>query len=288
MQAVNVLTDRVKRINKINTEIADWLQDNPKLNNPIQERRRVEDQYVQSLKKLLTFKVPNSQSELGVFSGPWDKILQSVDSTAHSHHVFSSQLEKDVEGPLRNFQSRKEMQNMQTISANLTAMARDLEDAQKKADALSRKGPKTNAQKMADATARLESATQQWDSQAPFIFETLQAIDEQRVNQLRDLLTQYETHESDQAQRNQARAADTLASMLEISTEQEIGSFKERVLSGKPRLEKRATASRQSSNVPTSQTLVPPPPAPSSIGPRDDDASDHSGLADGKGGMMTY
>lgn len=26
MQAVNVLTDRVKRINKINTEIADWLQ----------------------------------------------------------------------------------------------------------------------------------------------------------------------------------------------------------------------------------------------------------------------
>ncbi|KAK2040806.1 SAFF domain-containing protein [Colletotrichum somersetense] len=273
MQAVNVLNDRVKRINKINTEIADWLQ----------ERRRVEDQYVQSLKKLLTFKVPNSQSELGVFSGPWDKILQSVDSTAHSHYIFASQLEKDVEAPLRNFQSRKEMQNMQTISANLTAMARDLEDAQKKADALARKGPKTNAQKMADATTRLESATQQWDSQAPFIFETLQALDEQRVNQLRDLLTQYETHESDQAQRNQARAADTLASMLEISTEQEIESFKERVLSGKPRLEKRATASRQSSNVPTSQTLVPPLPPPSSIGQRDDDASDHSGLADGKG-----
>lgn len=176
---------------------------------------------------------------------------------------------------------------MQTISANLTAMARDLEDAQKKADALTRKGPKTNTQKMADATARLESATQQWDSQAPFIFETLQAIDEQRVNQLRDLLTQYETHESDQAQRNQSRAADTLASMLEISTEQEIASFKERVLSGKPRLEKRATASRQSSNVPTSQTLAPPPPPPSSLGQRDDDASDHSGLADGKSGMTT-
>ncbi|KXH66860.1 SAFF domain-containing protein [Colletotrichum salicis] len=272
MQAVNVLTDRVKRINKVNTEIADWLQ----------ERRRVEDQYVQSLKKLLAFKVPNSSSELGVFSGPWDKILQSVDSTAHSHHVFASQLEKDVEGPLRNFQSRKEMQNMQTITANLTSMARDLEDAQKKTEALARKGPKTNTQKMADATARLESATQQWDSQAPFIFETLQALDEQRVNQLRDLLTQYETHESDQAQRNQSRAADTLASMLEISTEQEIASFKERILSGRPRLEKRATASRQSSNAPTSQTLAPPPPPPSSLGHHDDDASEHSGLGEGK------
>lgn len=174
---------------------------------------------------------------------------------------------------------------MQTISANLTSMARDLEDAQKKADALTRKGPKTNTQKMADATARLESATQQWDSQAPFIFETLQALDEQRVNQLRDLLTQYETHESDQAQRNQSRAADTLASMLEISTEQEIGSFKERVLSGRPRLEKRATASRQSSGLPASQTLAPPPPPPSSLGQHDDDTSDHSGMAEGKTGM---
>ncbi|KAF6817102.1 Cytoskeletal protein syp1 [Colletotrichum plurivorum] len=272
MQAVNVLTDRVKRITKINTEIADW----------IQERRRVEEQYVQSLKKLLAFKVPNSQSELGVFSAPWDKILQAVDATAHSHHVLASQLDKDVEGPLRNFQNRKEMQNMQTISANLTAMARDLEDAQKKTDALARKGPKTNAQKMADATARLEQATQQWDSQAPFIFETLQALDEQRVNQLRDLLTQYQTHENDQAQRAQTRAVDTLASMLEISTELEIASFKEKVISGRPRIEKRATASRQSSNVPTSQTLAPPPPPSSSLGHHDDDTSDHSGFAEGK------
>jgi cystathionine beta-lyase/cystathionine gamma-synthase len=54
-QAVQVLTDRVKRINKINTEIADWLQ----------ERRRVEEQYVLGLRKLGQFKVPNSQSELG-------------------------------------------------------------------------------------------------------------------------------------------------------------------------------------------------------------------------------
>ncbi|KAL0930448.1 fes cip4 domain-containing protein [Colletotrichum truncatum] len=273
-QAVNVLNDRVKRITRINTEIADWLQvTHWKLNKPLQERRRVEEQYVQGLRKLLTFKVPNHQSELGVFSGPWDKILQSVDATAHSHHLFSSQLDKDVEGPLRNFQSRKEMQNMQTISANLTAMARDLEEAQKKTDALTKKGPKTNAQKMADATAKLEQATQQWDSQAPFIFETLQALDEQRVNQLRDLLTQYQTHESDQAQRAQTKAADTLAAMLEISTEQEIASFKEKVVSGRPKMEKRVTTSRQSSGLPASQTLAPPP---SSSGHHDDDTSDYS------------
>lgn len=317
MQAVNVLTDRVKRITKINTEVADWLQ---VIDYPIISRERrteaepaspgapssrgtvcpefTEAHEFQSSQRPVRARVgrfslrgPSTVLRANrlssVFSGPWDKIVLSVDATAHSHHQFASLLEKDVEAPLRNFQARKEMQNMQTISANLTAMARDLEDAQKKMDALARKGPKTNAQKMADATARLEQATQQWDSQAPFIFETLQALDEQRVNQLRDLLTQYQTHESDQAQRSQSKAAETLALMLEISTEQEIASFKEKIVSGRPRMEKRVTTSRQSSNVPTSQTLAPPPPPSSSLGHHDDDTSDHSGAMEGKSGMLS-
>jgi cystathionine beta-lyase/cystathionine gamma-synthase len=54
-QAVQTLNDRVKRINRINLEIADWLQ----------ERRRVEEQYVMGLKRLGQFRVPNAQSELG-------------------------------------------------------------------------------------------------------------------------------------------------------------------------------------------------------------------------------
>ncbi len=93
------------------------------------------------------------------------------------------------------------MQNIHTISANLHTMARELEDAQEKSDKLVRKGGKANAQKVDQATSKLESATQQWESQAPFIFETLQALDEQRINHLRDVLTQFETHEVDQATR---------------------------------------------------------------------------------------
>lgn len=50
-----MIGERVRRINKVNAEIADW----------IAERRRVEEQYVQSLRKLALFKVPNAQSELG-------------------------------------------------------------------------------------------------------------------------------------------------------------------------------------------------------------------------------
>ncbi|CRK35052.1 hypothetical protein BN1708_019683, partial [Verticillium longisporum] len=109
------------------------------------------------------------------------------------------------------------MQEMIATSGNLSGMARDLDEAQKKVETLGKKGTKGNAQKLEAALSKLNSSTQQWDSSAPFIFESLQALDEQRVNQLRDLLTQYQTHESDQAQRSQATAAETLASMLEIS-----------------------------------------------------------------------
>jgi F-BAR domain only protein len=67
-QAVNILNDRVKRISKTNIEIADWLS----------ERRRVEEQYVQGLRKLTQARFPNSQSELGY-------VLPSRCSRASSH-----------------------------------------------------------------------------------------------------------------------------------------------------------------------------------------------------------
>ncbi|KAM5345082.1 hypothetical protein ACJ41O_010944 [Fusarium nematophilum] len=281
-QASHTLTDRVKRISRINVEIADWLQ----------ERRRVEDQYVQSLRKLAQYKVPNSASELGVFQAPWNRIIDSVESIAHSHHQLADRIEKDIEHPLRNFQNRKDFQSINTMSNNLAAMAKDLEDAQDRSDKLSKKGGRANTQKVDAASSRLEAATGQWESQAPFIFESLQALDESRVNHMRDLLTQYQTHESDQAQRVQENAMETLALMLEIDTEKEIQSFVHRATAGKTRLPTR-TSTRQSSvagtttpstpvppstagstTAPTPSVQAPPPPPP----PPEDDVSEHNSV----------
>ncbi|KAK4244471.1 Muniscin C-terminal mu homology domain-containing protein [Corynascus novoguineensis] len=250
-QAVQVLSDRVKRITRANQEIADWLQ----------------EQYVAGLRKLLVFKVPNAASELGIFQAPWDKILSSTDGIAASHQLLAQRIDKDVEQPLRNFQNKKEMQNMQTISANLSTMAKELEDATEKSDKLSRKGGKANAQKVDQAAARLESASQTWESQAPFIYETLQALDEQRINHLRDVLTQFETHEVDQASRTQRAAEEVLNVMLEVNTAQEIQNFVQKTVAGKPKIE-RKSATRQ-------PTPVTPTPAPPSI--TGDDISEHSG-----------
>ncbi|KAH9908524.1 Muniscin C-terminal mu homology domain-containing protein [Xylariomycetidae sp. FL2044] len=261
-QAVQALNDRVKRISKVNTEIADWLQ----------ERRKVEEQYVQALRRLTQFRVPNMQSELGTFQAPWDKILQGAEGLALSHHKFAAKIEKDVETPLRAFQQSQEMQRMSTIQGNLQNMAKELEDARERSDKLSKKGGKASTQKVDLATGKLESASQQWDSQAPFIFETLQALDESRMNQLRDCLTQYGTYESEQAQSIQTEAETVLNSLLDYSTASEIQHFVSKTTSGRPKIEKRSLPLRQSSSAGAS-SLAPPSinlPTP------DDASSEHS------------
>ncbi len=212
-----------------------------------------------------------------VFQAPWDKILQSTDGIAASHQLFAQRIDKDVEQPLRNFQNKKEMQNIHTISTNLQAMARELDDATDKSDKLSRKAGRANAQKVDQATARLESASQQWESQSPFIFETLQALDEQRVNHLRDVLTQFETHAVDQATRSQSAAEEVLNVMLEIDTSQEIQNFARRTTSGKPKVERRGTVRQPTPVTPVTPVAAPSPAPPSITG---DDVSEHSGHRD--------
>ncbi|KAL6883131.1 Muniscin C-terminal mu homology domain-containing protein [Trichoderma longibrachiatum] len=269
-QAVQTLNDRMKRINKINLEIADWLQ----------ERRRVEEQYVQGMRKLAQFKVPNAQSELGVFQLPWSRIIESVERLAQSHQLFADRVGNDVEQPLRNFHQRQDVTNMTNISNNLTTMARELDEARDRSDKLTKKGGKASAQKVDAASSKLEAATQQWESQAPFIFETLQVLDESRVDLLRDLLTQFQTHESDRAQRDTDIAVETLAMMLEISTEREVQAFVQKVTAGKAQLPprtatRRSAVSQNSGSVPSTPNPTQPPP--------DDDVSEHNSLPNNEG-----
>ncbi|KAL7800273.1 Muniscin C-terminal mu homology domain-containing protein [Trichoderma ceciliae] len=270
-QAVQTLSDRMKRINKINLEIADWLQ----------ERRRVEEQYVMGMRKLAQFKAPNAQSELGVFQLPWSRIIDSVERIAQSHQLFADRLGNDVEQPLRAFPQRPDVQNMNNISNNLTVMARELDDARDRSDKLTKKGGKASTQKVDAASSKLESASQQWESQSPFIFETLQVLDESRVNMLRDLLTQFQTHESDRAQRGTDISVETLAMMLEISTEREVQGFVQKVTAGKAQPPSR-TATRRStthtSQHSASQPSAPSTPNPASQPPPEDDVSEHNSL----------
>jgi F-BAR domain only protein len=226
---------------------------------------------------LLTFLRSSKLIWPSIFTTPWQKIIAATESTAQSHQKFSMYVEKDVEQPLRNFVTKeREMQAMSTIQGNLSAMAKELEEAQQRSEKLNKKSGKTNSLKIESAAQKLEAAGLQWDSQAPFVFEKLQACDETRLNHLRDVLTRYQTYETDQVESSRANAEAILNLLLEVDTAQEIQNFVKNTTQGRPKLERggrRAPSSIGSNSLPI--------PSPSV----EDDISEHSGKNDGLTGQ---
>ena len=152
---------------------------------------------------------------------------------ADSHHAFASKIETDVEKPLRDYASHnRDMQAMSTIQGNLASLARDIENAQKKNERLAAKGQKAKTTNVANATNDLDVAQSQWDNQAPYVFEQLQALDESRLNQLRDVLTQYQTHEIDRVERDRALSEQCLNVLLNVETADEIKTYALRIAQG--------------------------------------------------------
>ncbi|KAK3116465.1 Suppressor of Profilin deletion [Teratosphaeriaceae sp. CCFEE 6253] len=158
---------------------------------------------------------------------------------ADAHSALAAKIEVDVEQPLREFATgNREMQAMTTIQSNLSAMAKDVERAKQKAEKLSGRGERAEAGRVANASSDLDTAESQWASQAPYVFENLQAVDEARLNRLRDVLTQYQTHEVDLVQKSQTTSEHCLNVLLSLQTEDEIKTFALKAVQGRPRAER--------------------------------------------------
>ncbi len=188
------------------------------------------------------------------------------------HSTLASKVEIDVERPLRNFSSsNREMIQMTTAQNNLAALARDVERAQEKVDKQAGKGEKADTSKVATAHSDLDSAQTQWESQAPYIFSSLQTLDEERLTHLRDVLTQFQTHEGDQAEHVGEPAEQCLNVLLNVEIEDEIKTFALKAPQTRPTLgrQKRnsiATPSRSLQPVNTSSSVLSP-----SVSTQDDD-----------------
>ncbi|KAJ5247415.1 hypothetical protein N7468_002398 [Penicillium chermesinum] len=214
-QASAVLNDRVRVINKTHTDIADFLQ----------ERRRVEEAYAQGLRRLASRPQLDNGAALGIFQIPWQRIINATEALATSHETLANKIEEDVERPLRDYSdNNRDMQSMPGIQNNLSSLAKNLETAQKKVEKARDKSAK-NPRQLTVAINAVEEVTQQWESRAPFVFEQLQAADEGRLNHLRDVLTQWQTHEVDQVERSRQAAESCLNVLLQVETADEIQTF---------------------------------------------------------------
>ena len=206
----------------------------------------------------------------------------STNTLADSHSALATKIEVDVERPLREFATtNREMTQISTIQGNLAAMAKDVEKAQQKTEKLRGKGDKAEAGKVASANADLDMAQTQWESQAPYVFENLQALDETRLNHLRDVLTQFQTHEVDQVERSRITAEQCLNVILNVEVADEIKTFALKAVQSKPTLGRNqrnsiATPSRALTS--SASSVTPSALTPSMSQPDDEFDSPRSGF----------
>jgi F-BAR domain only protein len=195
-----------------------------------------------------------------VFTSPWQKIIEATSTLAQSHHNLSQNIGVDVEAPLRDFTSmNREMQNISTMTGNIQSIAKEFENANKRADKLKDKGGKAAADKVANAASSVEDAKGQWDSQAPYVFEKLQAVDEARLDHLRNCLTQFQTHVIEANSSVSSGAEECLNALLNVQTSDEIQRFSMRApSSATTRARERRQSRSQPVSAPTTSSLAPP------------------------------
>lgn len=188
---------------------------------------------------------------------------------------------------LQNYATQnRDFSGLSTIKNNMEAMIKELDTTQRAVDKLVKKGGKANSAKVDQATQKLNTARQAWDSQAPFIFERLQAVDESRLNHLRDTLTQYLTHEADLVEKCRVSAEGPLNALLEVDTSTEIRNFVSNATRGvakseQSRIDQPRSMSIASSTMQATTTVQPPQTG----GIVDDVSSLHSARNDGGNGM---
>jgi F-BAR domain only protein len=201
-----------------------------------------------------------------IFQLPWQRIVESTESLAQSHESLARKIEVDAETPLRQFSTQnREMQGINTTQGNLASIAKDYDNAQKKAEKLKEKTGRLSSARAANASSTVDDANQQWETQAPYIFEQLQALDETRVNHLRDVLTQFQTHEVDSIEQNRKPAELCLNALLNIETADEIKTFAARITAGPrqaPLARRRSSASSNMRRLSSAGGGIAPPMPP--------------------------
>jgi hypothetical protein len=139
------------------------------------------------------------------------------------------------------------MNAVTSVQGNLGALAKDVDKAQQKTEKL--QGKATSRQ--ADASSDLDHAQVQWQSQAPYVFEQLQVLDEARLAQLRDLFTQSQTIEMDQVEKHRATTEHCLNILLNVETQDEIATFAIKATANVPRATQSRSSNRASFAVPS-------------------------------------
>ncbi|KAI8333103.1 hypothetical protein BC941DRAFT_435098 [Chlamydoabsidia padenii] len=219
---IDLLQARLRSALKLNDEMADYFK----------ERAAVEDLYAKNLAKLNKKLFITDKSALGGILPAWEKIQNELVDTSTIHATFALKMVNDIEKPLRSIivtdQAYVELRSMDPTFQKL---AKDYDDRQgkmikqKKNIDKSGKRPSDVESKYADIKNQFDTTKSEWEQSSTKYIQLFQNIDEHRLSGIKNHLIEFETIQTDQMLKRVQLAGDNLASVSDLSVENEIMAF---------------------------------------------------------------
>ncbi|OLL22803.1 Cytoskeletal protein syp1 [Neolecta irregularis DAH-3] len=245
--ATSQLRDRLKRARALNEELASWFKERQVQSSLITWidpfSAAIEETYARNLQKLSRKTVVTEHSALGEFNAIWQRILETTIELGASHSTFASKLAEEIEFTLLAFEAHDEdWHGMRHVESNIASLAKYVELAEGKVEKVKKKG-KALPTKVEQVLESMSIVRGQWETEAPFVFERFQAIDERRLEFIKDIYHKYENLEIEQAKRKTEISDGVLLDIGNLSVKSEIDNYVQRSLllgdptaAAKPRL----------------------------------------------------
>ncbi|KAF5093411.1 hypothetical protein D0Z00_004074 [Geotrichum galactomycetum] len=207
VDAAKVLKSRIVSAEHLNSEVADWFK----------ERARIEQIYAEELERL-SHQTFSGLQKSGLFEAVWMSILSSTRDNSKAASSFAHKIHHDVEQPLRHFSSQPQWEDMKTLHKELETLAHTYQ---------------SNDDKLRKKSKHPDDETRaQWESQAPYLLEQSEVIDESRLGYLKNSLTTFGTIEADYSDKSLKISEKILNNVLSFEPLDELAAFAAQVSKG--------------------------------------------------------
>lgn len=217
--ASGVLRNRLSNAEKLNTEIVEWFQD----------RARIEEHYAGELQKLANRAGVPEQLAASQLEPTWASIVKSTRDSAEASMGFANKIHKEVQRPLRQFHKSAEWLDTRMLEDELEKLGNAYKSHDETVEKLRRKSPSRQTEVAQQSLGQIRV---QWESQAPYIVDQVEAIDERRLGQIKTALTTFGTVQSDCANKGVAASEAVLSSVLAYDPSQDVAAFAAKLTAG--------------------------------------------------------
>ncbi|ORZ14124.1 Muniscin C-terminal mu homology domain-domain-containing protein [Absidia repens] len=259
------LTERPKDgVDRIQTRLRSALKLNDEIADYFKERALVEDTYAKSLAKLNKKVFITDKQALGNLHPTWERLQKELFYTSTIHATFAAKILDDIEKSLRSaIVTNETYAEIRSMDPTFHKLVKEYDDRQgkmiKQKKVLEKNGkkPLDAEAKYTEAKAQLDATTLDWQQNSINYIQKFQSVDERRLSDIQNYLSQFETLQVDQMLKRVQLARDSLACLSDFSVENEILSF-----CGQPKTNYNPSSSIPSTMPPldstTSEASIPP------------------------------